>query len=299
MMGWAALAFAILVGALTGWVLWSRRGVRWSMPSGEERVLALSVRVVGGSGPAVVLLHGLAGSGRYFGARFDALGQGGRLLVPDLLGFGRSPRPAGAQYSVEEHVGAVAEVIEALAPGGPALIAGHSTGCVVALGLAVMRPELVSGVVAFCPPVYRDAAHAKARIGAIGKRVEMFALETPMARATCRWMCEHREAAGVLAQLLRPDLPAPIARDGVQHTWASYSGTLKRVVLQGHASAWLSEISVPVRLIAGDRDPVTDLELLRSLAASNPLIQLEIWPGDHDQPLRDPDRCVAALLAAR
>ena len=38
-----------------------------------------------GEGRPVLLLHGLAGSQRYFGAAFDALGREGRLVVPDLL----------------------------------------------------------------------------------------------------------------------------------------------------------------------------------------------------------------------
>ena len=294
---WVAGGLGIALVLSVAWIIRLRGAITWSPPAGTQRALALHTRVVGERGPSVVLLHGLAGSGIYFGAHFDTLGEGGRLIVPDLLGFGRSPRPEGALYTIDEHVEALAETLLELGLDRPALIAGHSTGCLVALGLATQRPELVSGVVAFCPPIYRDVQHATARIGGISKMVEMFALETPTAKATCQWMCEHRAVAGKLATLLRPDLPAPIARDGVQHTWASYSGTLKRVVLRGDAATWIPTIGARVALIAGDRDPVTDLGLLGELAEANPRVTLEVWPGDHDLPLRDPDRCVEALKA--
>ena len=289
----------LIIGSLLGfWILAIRGQITWAPPNGDSRALTLHVRVSGKAGPAVVLLHGLAGSGRYFGAHFDDLSDRYRVIVPDLLGFGQSPRPPDARYDVNDHIKALVQTLDELGIKGHSVIVGHSTGCVLALALAQQRPERVSSVVAFCPPFYEDTESATERIGAISQVVKMFALDTPLARAACRWMCNNREAAGAIAPMLRPDLPAPIARDGVQHSWASYSGTLKHVVLQGHASVWIPQLEVPVRMIAGELDPVTDLALLSRLAESNPAVSLEIWPGDHDLPLRTPDKCVQALERA-
>lgn len=61
----------------------------------------LAVRGLG-SGSPTLLLHGLLGSNRYWGGAFDRLADQGLLLVPDLLGFGASPRPLSG-YGAGEH----------------------------------------------------------------------------------------------------------------------------------------------------------------------------------------------------
>src|SRR4051812_44323753 len=46
-----------------------------------------------GSGPVVVLLHGLGGSSQNWAFNTDVLAQKFRVVVPDQLGFGRSDKP--------------------------------------------------------------------------------------------------------------------------------------------------------------------------------------------------------------
>jgi pimeloyl-ACP methyl ester carboxylesterase len=53
-----------------------------------------------GTGPPVVLVHGLAGSWRYWRRGLDELTERHALYIPDLLGFGRSPKPRGTTGSV-------------------------------------------------------------------------------------------------------------------------------------------------------------------------------------------------------
>ncbi len=67
-----------------------RSRIHWRPPSGTAWSGSLHARLVGDTGPPIVLLHGMAGSRRYWGAAYDVLGRHGRLIVPDLLGFGSS-----------------------------------------------------------------------------------------------------------------------------------------------------------------------------------------------------------------
>lgn len=135
-------------------------------------------------------------------------------MVPDLLGFGDSPKPASG-YSADDHADAVAACLVEVAGRQPAVVAAHSLGCVVALRLAVRHPDLVSAIVGFAPPLYRDHGHARERLAAMGLLVRLFGLGTPGAKAVCeRVCCAHPRLAALLARGLRPDLPAPIAEDG-------------------------------------------------------------------------------------
>ena len=256
----------------------------------------LAARTLGRDGPAIVLLHGLAGSNRYWGSAYDDLAGAGRLVVPDLLGFGASPRPPSG-YGPRDHADALATCLAEIGVDEPVVVAGHSLGALVALALAANHPALVQAVVGFGPPLFRNGVDAAARVRHLGITGRLFALPGPVAHTACRWMCAHRGAAASLAAVWRPGMPGAIARDGVQHSWASYSETMRDVILDPTTVDALRTIRVPVRLVAGDRDPLVDSQLLTALAARHGNISFERWPGgDHDLPLTHPERCAAVIL---
>ena len=280
-----------------------RAARRWRAPAGvHRRAAALAVRTLGDAGPPVVLLHGLVGSGVFWGAAYDGLAERHRLIVPDLLGFGASDRP-NAGYGPDDHVQALIDCLDALDLREPVALGAHSLGCLVALRLAATHPDRVAGIVGFGPPLYRDGADARARIGASGPMARLLALPGPVAEHLCGWMCEHRDTAGHLAVLLNPGLPAAVAADAVQHNWISYSETLTRVILDTDAAGWLDSVNTPITFVAGDRDPVVDLAFLDQLTDSRPHVSVEVWPGGHDLPLVEPERCAdtmaRVLLRAR
>jgi pimeloyl-ACP methyl ester carboxylesterase len=100
---------------------------------------------VGGEGPPLVLVHGLGGTIENWRALAQPLAARHRVLVPDLPGHGRSaPLPEARDLdALAEAVLAVASV-ESIRG---AVWIGHSLGGVVALRAAVLRPDLVRGVV--------------------------------------------------------------------------------------------------------------------------------------------------------
>ncbi len=267
----------------------------WSPPGGEERDVGLHVRVLGDGGPTVLLLHGIAASHRYFGAAFDVLAEHGRLVVPDLLGFGDSPRPTDSLYGPREHAAAVIEALEKLRAAPPFFVGAHSAGVLIALELARALPRDVRGLVAFAPPFYRSPTEARAHLVRLGILAHLLALDTPIAHWACLWMCSHPRVAGRVARWLRPELPPEIAADGVKHTWTSYSKTLRNSILESQPPRELGRISAPMRWIVGDADPVVDREFLAELAQSE-RIPLELWPGHHELPLSAPGRCVEVLI---
>ncbi|NQX29083.1 alpha/beta hydrolase [Microbacteriaceae bacterium VKM Ac-2854] len=98
----------------------------------------------GGDGPAVVLLHGLAGSSRELVATAEALPDHRRILV-DLRGHGGSTRLPG-DVSRAAFVADVVHVIEQLA-GAPLALVGQSMGAHTAMLVAAARPDLVDRLV--------------------------------------------------------------------------------------------------------------------------------------------------------
>jgi pimeloyl-ACP methyl ester carboxylesterase len=110
---------------------------------------------VGGEGEPLLLLHGLAGSTRNWVELLPELLKRYRVLAVDLPGHAGSGRlPRGA--STADFAAVAAAVLEAEAP-GPALVAGHSFGGLVALRLARSRPDLVRGLLLVSPAGIRSA----------------------------------------------------------------------------------------------------------------------------------------------
>jgi len=114
----------------------------------EARVLrhgGSAVRyLVGGTGPPLVLVHGLGGAASNWRLVAPALAAERRVIVPELPGHGGSEALAGAA-TLDPFADAVLAVLEhedAL----PAPWVGHSLGGLVGLRAAVRRPDAVTGL---------------------------------------------------------------------------------------------------------------------------------------------------------
>jgi pimeloyl-ACP methyl ester carboxylesterase len=115
----------------------------------EERLAPVKgVRLrwfVGGEGRPVVLLHGFGGAASNWIELAPELARGHRVVVPDLPGHGGSS-PLPALPNLEPFADRVGLVLERESA-QPAVLVGHSLGCLVALRLAMRSPALVRGLV--------------------------------------------------------------------------------------------------------------------------------------------------------
>lgn len=100
-------------------------------------------------GPAVVLLHGEPTWSFMFRRTVPVLVDAGlRVVVPDLVGFGRSDKPSRtADYTYESHVRWLKQLLNALML-RDAVVLGHDWGGLVGLRLVTEVGGLASGYVA-------------------------------------------------------------------------------------------------------------------------------------------------------
>jgi pimeloyl-ACP methyl ester carboxylesterase len=92
-----------------------------------------------GSGPAVVLVHGLSGSSTTWRESMPVLARHHTVIAPDLLGHGDSAKPRG-DYSLGAHASGVRDLMVALGV-KRASIVGHSLGGGVAMQFAYQYPQ--------------------------------------------------------------------------------------------------------------------------------------------------------------
>src|SRR3954452_6405855 len=98
-----------------------------------------------GSGPVLVLIHGITSSSRTWERVLPALAEHHTVIAPDLLGHGESAKPRG-DYSLGAYASGIRDLLVAL--GHPrATVVGHSLGGGIAMQLAYQFPERVERLV--------------------------------------------------------------------------------------------------------------------------------------------------------
>ena len=110
----------------------------------------LHVRV-GGTGPAVVLLHGYGETGDMWAPMAADLAKDHTVIVPDLRGMGLSTKPAGG-YDKKTQAGDVAGVMDALKVDKADVVA-HDIGNMVAYAFAVQNQKRVTRLVLIDAPL--------------------------------------------------------------------------------------------------------------------------------------------------
>ncbi|KAJ6943774.1 hypothetical protein NC652_009273 [Populus alba x Populus x berolinensis] len=78
-----------------------------------------------------------------------------RLFAIDLLGFGRSPKPADSLYTLREHLDMIEQSVLEPYKVKSFHIVAHSLGCILALALAVKHPGSVKTLTLLAPPYYK------------------------------------------------------------------------------------------------------------------------------------------------
>lgn len=297
-----------LGAAATAWWAWrhlsSPAVAAWLPPAGgHQHAGDLTVRIRGGGERAVVLLHGMIASGDSFGGAYDALACDQRLVVPDLLGFGRSMALGRTSFGLDDHLDALDSMADTLGlTDARWTVGGHSMGGVLALHWAARHAERIERVVTWGAPLQTSREAALAAIDRMGLLERLFVIDSPLTRTVCAWSCRHRTVAGWLAATTNPEMPIALARQSSLHSWPAYRGALEEVIL---ASDWhpalekLQEHGVPVVLARGAADPVADATVISELAARYMNVEAITHPtAGHDLPVSDPAWCVERLAGA-
>lgn len=224
---------------------------------------------------ALVFLHYWGGSSRTWDGVSGELSARFRTVAIDHRGWGDSDAPEQG-YSLADMADDAQEVIEALGL-RRYLLVGHSMGGKVAQLLASRRPDGLEGVVLVAPsppaPMALPEQDRMAMAGAYASR-----------ESIC-WVLDNVLAANPLTPAQREQVIADSLR-GAPQAKAAWPGATMLEDITGEVGA----ISVPVLVIAGERDRVDRVDTLESaLLPHIPGARLHVLPGiGHLSPLEAP-----------
>ncbi len=238
----------------------------------------------GGEGRLVLLVHGLGGSSINWTEVGEGMTRLGRVVAPDLPGFGRSP-PAGRSATVRKLAAFLADFIEARTD-RPAVLAGNSMGALIVMLLAGERPDLAERLILIDPPAPGGDLRSLNPIWAATMPVYFIpgANRALMAwvyrRETLRQRAEDglRVLAGrdsrIPDETIRLHLDAALERTHMPWVYRTYFKAYRSIFRQLFP-AWKYDrmarrIAAPVLLVHGTADSVVPYRAAQRLAGLRP-----------------------------
>lgn len=254
-----------------------------------------------GTGPVLLLVHGLAGSSATWAHVAPALSERFTVVAPDLLGHGESAKPRG-EYSLGNHADGLRDLMNALGHDHATLV-GQSFGGGVAMQMAYQYPERCERLVLVNSGGLGREVHPLLRGLAVPATQYLFALAcNPGVRAA---------ASRIVTWLGRSGLSTgPAGRE----MWRSYASladadtrwaffrSLRGVVDLGGQSVGAADrlylaAQIPTLIVWGTRDPFIPVRHARAAHAAIPGSRLEILDGvGHYPHCEAPARFLRVLL---
>jgi pimeloyl-ACP methyl ester carboxylesterase len=276
--------------------------VRWIGPDVRTEVVLvhghrLSDRVGGTSGPVLLLLHGLLGSGASFGPALDGLARTHRVIAPDLLGHGASEKPSG-DYSLGSLATLVRDLLVVLGVES-ATVVGHSLGGGVAMQLAHQFPAVVERLVLVgSGGLGRTVSPALRAVALPGAEWVLPAVFNPYAaRAAARLLRPlQRITPPALAQVV-----AGLATLADAEARSAFVLTARSVIdVRGQRVSATDRLylaaALPLLLVWGGRDPVIPVAHAEALHTQLPGSELVIFEGaGHFPQVEEPGRFAAVV----
>jgi pimeloyl-ACP methyl ester carboxylesterase len=226
-----------------------------------------------GTGPPLVLVHGLGTTRGVWREAARRLGRSHRVITIDLPGFGES-EPAGQGFDLDEVAGAVSHAIEQVVTTAYDLL-GHSLGGAVALTMACREPGRARRLVLSAPAGFRPRAGPVAEgIAALApgllqarRAIGSPLLENGIARRALLWGALHD------ASRISP-YQAQLMLDASRGARRLREAT--RAALTADLANDLARVAVPVGFVWGTRDPLMPAATTASIRRCRPEAPVEV-----------------------
>src|SRR3954451_14825035 len=253
-----------------------------------------------GSGPNVVLIHGMINSSRHWEAGAQRLAPNYRVIAPDLIGHGDAATPRG-DYSLGAHAASIRDLLTTIGV-ERATIVGHSLGGGVAMQFFYQFPQRTERLVLISSGGLGDGVSPLLRGAALPGSAVLLRLATrpqvvgALAAAGARLRAKGN-ATGVYLQAVARAL-GPLQEPGSRRAFLQ---TLRSVIdVQAQRVSARDRLSLlgemPTLLVWGERDRTIPLSHGLEAQHSVPNCRFETLPrAAHFPNLEDPEGLAAVI----
>jgi len=255
----------------------------------------------GGSGPVLVLIHGITGSAATWDDVLPWLAERHTVVAPDLFGHGRSAKPRG-DYSLGAYANGIRDLLEVL--GIPrATIVGHSLGGGIAMQFAYQFPERCERLVLVSSGGLGREVHVMLRAAALpGSEWVLPVICTQGLLDAVDGVARFVGRAGLRAAPDLEEIWRGYASLGDADCRQAFVHTLRTIIdpsgqrVNATDRLYLAA-ELPTMVVWGERDRVIPVTHARAAHAAIPGSRLELFPDAGHFPHRsDPRRFVEVLL---
>jgi pimeloyl-ACP methyl ester carboxylesterase len=244
-----------------------------------------------GEGSPILLIHGFSGDADVWGDAFDLLAEEQRVIAYDRRGYTRSRQEPVADLG--QHADDAAELLAELGA-APATVVGWSSGGIVALDLAIRRPDSVSALVLIEPPLHLKRAPGFRLAVGLGKAQVLNLVKDDRAasEALLRWAF-LQTSGGTYYDRLPPEMREAMLANGRANMTELKFGTGER--LRGSE---ISAIACPVTCLTGELSDRSLVRATRKIARLLSRAEVREFAGaGHTLHLERPREFAAAVAA--
>jgi pimeloyl-ACP methyl ester carboxylesterase len=240
-----------------------------------------------GSGDPLVFLHGFPLDHTMWREQIAEFSSRGRVIAPDLRGFGKSP-PA-SPLSIESMADDTAAILDALGVRGSIVLCGLSMGGYVAFQFWRKYRERLRALVLCDTRAVADTPEA-----AQGRREQMKRVRSEGVQPVATAMIGKLFAPQTVdnqAQLVERERNTMLSADP-----AGVAAALEALATRPDVSDYLPEIACPTLVVVGQHDSISPVAEMRTLAAAIPNAEfVALEDCGHMSPLENP-RAFNAVL---
>ncbi|KAF8117826.1 hypothetical protein N665_0008s0168 [Sinapis alba] len=275
----------------------------WASTSDKDHSLFVKTQIPKGVATKedVLFIHGFISSSAFWTETvfpsLSASSSAYRLFAVDLLGFGKSPKPADSLYTLREHVEMIEKSVLHKHNVKSFHIVAHSLGCILALDLAARHGGLIKSLTLLAPPYYPVPVGEKKPRQYVMKKVAPRRVWPPIAlgasmacwyehisRTICLLICKHHRLWQFLAKLLtRNNRTVNFLIEGFMcHTHNAAWHTLHNIIcgtgskLDTYLDVVRDKLKCNVTIFHGENDELIPIECSYNVKQRIPRARVEV-----------------------